>query len=125
MLDTKKLAADLSSKINYQPTYDWLLVKPLKPVMVTKLVPVAPKQTMGSIDEAENSQPTEPTKQKVEANIAKGVIIKLGTEYEKTNPEGLEVGDVVLFPNRAGVAFELLKDSRLLRRYEIIGRERV
>jgi hypothetical protein len=125
MLDTKKLAADLSSKINYQPTYDWLLVKPLKPVMVTKLVPVPPKQTMGSIDEAENSQPTEPVKQKVEANIAKGVIIKLGTEYEKTNPEGLEVGDVVLFPNRAGVAFELLKDSRLLRRYEIIGRERV
>lgn len=122
-MDTKKLAADLSAKINYQPTYDWILVKPLKPIMVTKLVPTAPNQPFTTVEDAEKAEPTEPKKQKVEANIAKGVILKLGTEYEKNNPEQLEVGDVVLFPSRAGVPFELLKDSKLVRRYEIIGKE--
>ena len=119
---TRTLALDLASKIKYQPTYDWLLVKPLKPVMITKLVPQPPARPATTADEAERSEPTEPIKQKVEANVSKGIIIKLGTEYATTNPEGLQVGDVVLYPSRAGVAFELLKDSRLLRRYEIVGK---
>ena len=123
MIDNKKLAEELSSKIAYQPTHDWLLVKPLKPVMIKKLVPVAPVQTLNSIEEAENAEPTVPQKQSVEANVRKGIIIKLGTEYHNINPEGLAVGDTVLFPKAAGVPFELLKDSRLLRRYEIIGRQ--
>jgi co-chaperonin GroES (HSP10) len=124
MIDNKKLAVDLSNKINYQPTYDWLLVKPLKPVMITKLLPVPPAKLPESVEEAETTEPTTPQKQRVEANVNKGIIIKLGTEYQKTNPENLEVGDVVLYPRNAGVSFELIKDSRMLRRYEVIGVER-
>jgi len=125
MVDNKKLALDISAKINYQPTYDWLLVKPLKPVMITKLLPVPPAKLPESVEEAETTEPTTPQKQRVEANVNKGIIIKLGTEYQKTNPEGLEIGDVVLYPRNAGVSFELIKDSRMLRRYEVIGVEKV
>jgi co-chaperonin GroES (HSP10) len=121
MVDNKTLALELSAKILFQPTDDKLLVKPLKPTMITKLVPVAPNQTFNGVDEAEASEPTAPSKQKVEANIAKGIILKLGTDIIKNNPEGYEVGDVVYYPKMAGMNFELLKDSRLLRRYEIVA----
>lgn len=121
MVDNKKLALDIASKIDFQPTDDRILVKPMKPVMITKLLPTAPKVEPKSIDEAEQAEPTEPSKQRVEANIQRGVVIKLGTEYLKNNPEGLDVGDVVYFHRMAGMPFELLKDSKLLRRYELLA----
>lgn len=117
----RELAMDISNKIEFIPTDDRILVKPLKPVMITKLLPTAPAQQPKSIEEAENSEPTEPTKQKVEANIMKGIIIKLGTEYQKVNTDNYEVGDVVFFHRMAGIPFELLKDARMLRRYELLG----
>jgi co-chaperonin GroES (HSP10) len=122
MIDQKKLAVDLSNKIAYQPLLDLLLVKPLKPVMITKLVPVPPVNAARNLADAETQEPTEPQKQKVEANIRKGIVLKLGTDYATNNPAGLEVGDVVLYPTYAGLAFELLKDARLLRRYDVVGK---
>jgi len=122
-IDNKKLAQDLSAKISYQPTDDRILVKPLKPIMITKLVPIPPKQAASNIDDAENQEPTTPQKMRVEANIRKGIIIKLGTEYETNNPQGYEIGDVIMYPNFAGFPFELLKDSRMLRRYEVVAKE--
>jgi hypothetical protein len=122
MADNKKLALSLMSKVDFVPTDDRILVKPLKPTMITKLLPTAPKALPTSADEAETMEPTEPTKQKVEANVLKGVILTLGAAYEESNPEGFEVGDVVYFHRMSGMPFELLKDSRLLRRYEVLGK---
>lgn len=124
MSDNMTLALSIAEKLAYTPTDDRLLIKPLKPVMITKLLPVAPKNQPGSLDEAEAQEPTEPQKQRVEANILKGIILKLGTEYEKNNPEGYEVGDVVYFHRLGGMPFELLKNSRLLRRYEVVAIEK-
>ena len=127
MVDNKKIALDLASKISFVPTDDRILVKPLKPVMVTKLVPVPPKEQPKTLEEAEQQEPTQPEKRKVEANMQRGVIIKLGDDYQAESDIrhlGLEVGDVVIYPRMAGVAFELLKDSRLLRRYEVVALER-
>ena len=121
MIDNKILATELAAKIDFEPTDDRILVKPLKPTMITKLLPTAPKVMPNSAEEAEKMEPTEPTKQRVEANIYKGIILKLGTEYDKNNPEGFEVGDTIFFHKQAGVPFELLKDSRLLKRYEVWG----
>jgi hypothetical protein len=124
MMDNKKLALDISSKILFTPTDDRILVKPLKPTMITKLLPTPPAIEPQSVEEAENAEPTQPTKQKVEANIMKGVIIKLGAEYDKVNTDNYEVGDIVFYHRSAGVAFELLKDARMLRRYELMGLEK-
>ena len=131
MTDQKQLAMDLSAKITYEPMDDRILVKPMKPVMITKLVPTPPKDgtiEATTLDEVEKQEPTDPTKMRVEANIQRGVVIKLGPDY--TDPEtparlrNLEIGDIVIYPRNAGVQFELLKDSRLLRRYELIGKVR-
>jgi hypothetical protein len=121
MVDNKVLALDIASKVEFTPMDDRILVKPMKPTMITKLLPTAPKDLPKSADEAEGMEPTEPTKQKVEANIYKGIVLKLGTEYAINNPQGIEAGDIVFFHRQSGMPFELLKDSRLLRRYEVLG----
>lgn len=120
--DNKTLALSIMNKLDFVPTDDRILVKPLKPVMITKLLPTAPKVMPNSTEEAENMEPTEPTKQRVEANIYKGIILSLGYAYEENNPEGFEVGDTIYFHKASGMPFELLKDSRMLRRYEIVGK---
>lgn len=122
MIDNKTLALSIMRKLDYVPTDDRILVKPLKPVMITKLLPTAPKQLPKDADEAEQMEPTEPTKQRVEANIYKGIILSLGSAYEEANIEGFEIGDTIYFHKQSGMPFELLKDSRLLRRYEVLGK---
>jgi hypothetical protein len=122
MVDQHKLAEDIAKRLDFIPADDRLLVKPLKPTIISIMVPVPPKQDSKSIDEAEQSEPTTPQKQRVEANIRKGVVIVLGTDYAKNNPEGIVPGDIVFYHRQSGVAYDLLKDSRLLRRYEVLGR---
>lgn len=121
MSDTKTLAADIAAKITYTPTDDRLLVKPLKPVMVTKELPVVPKQ-QGAMQDIEETE-VKLEKRKVEANMRKGIVIKLGPDYAKSIEPTFGVGDIVIYPALAGVNFELLKDSRLLRRYEVVAYE--
>lgn len=126
MINNKVLAQSITEKIDFEPMDDRLLVKPMKPAMVNKLVPTAPRQDFGSVDEAEKSEPTEPQKQRVLANIQKGIVIKVGPDYtDEDVPEKLRniaVGDIVYYPLYAGISFELLKDAKLFRRYEIIGK---
>jgi hypothetical protein len=118
----KQLAIDISNKLEYQPMDDRILVKPLKPVMITKLLPTAPAVTAKSLDDVDKQEPTEPTKQKVEAIMRKGIILKLGKAYETINPDDLQVGDIVVYPVNSGIPFDLFKDSRLLRRYEVLSK---
>lgn len=122
MIQTKKLAADLSEKITYTPADDMILVKPLKPVMITKEVPVLDNEPK-DMDEAERTEPKF-EKKKVPANMQKGIVLKLGIEFEARNPNNLEIGDVVAFPSHAGQRFELFKDTIILRRYEVVAYER-
>ena len=128
MTDNKQLAIDISLKIDYTPTDDRILVKPLKPIMVSKLVPVPPMQAATNIDEAEKQEPTEPKKMKVEANVQKGIVIKLGSDFTDMElpkkMRNIEVGDIVYFPRNGGIPFEALKDSRMLRRYELLAVEK-
>jgi co-chaperonin GroES (HSP10) len=122
MIDNKALAQSISQKISFELLDDRILVKPLKPIMIVKELPAAPTQQPSSLDEAEQ-QETKLEKRKVEANIRKGIVIKLGPEYLNNNPSGIEVGDVVYYPAFGGVNFEAFKDTRMLRRYEVFAVE--
>ena len=119
----RELAADVASKITFTPTDDRLLVKPLKPIMVTKDVPVIEKAPK-SLEEAEQTE-AKFEKRKVEANMQKAIIIKMGPDYSREGsiPAPYGVGDVVIYPRGGGQACELLKDSRFLRRYEVVAYE--
>jgi hypothetical protein len=120
-MNTKEMALELSKKVPYEPADDRILVKPLKPVMLTKEFPVQPKTAPETLEQVESTV-VEYEKRKVEANTSKGVIIKLGVDYVNMLNCPYEVGDIVCYPRNAGIPFELFKDSRMLRKYEILGK---
>jgi hypothetical protein len=119
-MNTKEMAQDLSKKVPYEPADDRILVKPLKPVMLTKEFPIQPKEEPKDLEGIPEA--TQYEKRKVEANTSKGVIIKLGVDYVNMLNCPYEVGDIVCYPRNAGIPFELFKDSRMLRKYEILGK---
>ena len=43
------------------------------------------------------------------------------SEENKNNIHPIKIGSVVVFRDTAGLRFDLIKDSRLLRQYDILG----
>ena len=119
IIDQTQLAEDISAKIPYE-FLDNVLVKPLKPVMVEKefSTPISNEEAKKDANGVEAKDFTE-VKQ-VESDYRKGVVLKIPTAYEVK----FNVGDIVIFPERAGRYFDLLKDSRLVRPFDIIAIER-
>lgn len=124
MNDTKKILDSIKSKILFEPIDDRVLIKPLKYKMVKKTVRV-PEKVVNTIDGAEKEE-TKMIEQQdyVPANCQLGVVLKLSINTnllsEKDNKPFSE-GDIIVYPISAGIPFELFKDSKLLRRYEILG----
>ena len=62
----------------------------------------------------------------VDSDYRKGVVIKRPLYWEtREKPEAwnIEIGDVVIFRDTAGTWFDLVKNTRLLRLYDILGIE--
>lgn len=133
IVDQSALAESVADKIKFS-FLDYFLVKPLDPIKVTKEFskPVStgtPKKDENGV-EAEDFDDVETEVKEVDSDYRKGVIIKVPMYYsEPVDPEHptlrpLKVGDVVVFREAAGLRFDLLKDSRLLRQYDILGVEK-
>lgn len=133
MVDQSVLAEDVASKIPYE-FFDFFLVKPLDPVKVKKefSTPVAksePKADENGIEAQDFDEVTTEVKE-VNSDYRKGIVLKRPIYYEQMianeNQDGVEikVGDVVLFRDTAGSYFDLLKDSKIIRQYDIVGVER-
>lgn len=133
VIDQSALAESVANGIKYQ-FLDFFLVKPLDPIKVKKEFskPVAtgtPAKDANGV-EAQDFENVETEVKEVDSDYRKGVVIKLPMYYsEPVDPEHptmrpLSVGDVVIFREAAGLRFDLLKDSRLLRQYDILGVEK-
>ena len=133
VIDQSALAASVGNGIKYQ-FLDFFLVKPLDPIKVKKEFskPVAtgtPAKDANGV-EAQDFENVETEVKEVDSDYRKGVVIKLPMYYtEPVDPEHpttrpISVGDVVIFRETAGLRFDLLKDSRLLRQYDILGIEK-
>ena len=133
VIDQSALAESVANGIKYQ-FLDFFLVKPLDPIKVKKEFskPVAtgtPAKDANGV-EAQDFENVETEVKEVDSDYRKGVVIKLPMYYtEPVDPEHptmrpLSVGDVVIFRETAGLRFDLLKDSRLLRQYDILGVEK-
>jgi len=132
IIDQSPLAESLSEQIKYQ-FLDFFLVKPLDLVKVKKEFskPVStgtPVKDANGV-EAQDFDNVETEVKEVESDYRKGIVLKRPTYYERTDDETLKnrevnVGDVVIFRETAGLRFDLLKDSRLIRLYDIIGIEK-
>lgn len=129
-IDQSVLAQDVAEKIKYD-FLDFFLVKPLDPVKVKKEFskPVstnAPVKDENGI-EAQDFEDVETEVKEVDSDYRRGVVLKRPLYYNGSDVIGtsseIKVGDIVIFRDAAGLRFDLLKDSRLLRQYDIVGFE--
>ena len=127
IIDQGAVAQSVSDKIKYS-FFDYFLVKPLDPIKVTKefskpVATVAKKDSNGI--EAQDFDKVETEVKEVDSDYRKGVVIKCPTYYDEPGAKlHAHVGDVVIFREAAGLRFDLIKDSRLLRLYDILGVEK-
>lgn len=128
IIDQGSVAQSVSDKIKYS-FYDYFLVKPLDPVKVKKEFskPVSagtPVEDANGI-KAEDFDCVETEVKEVNSDFRKGVVIKCPSYYDEPGTKTYaEVGDIVIFREMAGLRFDLIKDSRLLRLYDILGIEK-
>ena len=135
-IDQSELANDVASKIPYEFS-DMFLVKLLDPIKVKKEFskPVtngAPKKDNNGI-EAVDYDNVETEIKEVDSDFRKGVVIKVPYSYTKSVDTDdtkysyimrVKVGDIVLFRDQSGIFFDLLKDSKLLRQFDILAVEK-
>lgn len=130
-IDQTVLAEDVSSKIKYE-FLDFFLVKPLDPIKVKKEFskPIStgtPVKDANGI-EAQDFDDVEVEVKEVDSDYRRGIILKLPIYYTNSDAiksyERMNIGDIVIFKDTSGLRFDLLKDSRLLRQYDILGVER-
>lgn len=130
MIDQSVLAEDVASKIPYE-FRDFFLVKPLDPVKVKKefSTPVAkgePKADENGI-EAQDFDEVKTEVKEVNSDYRRGIVLKQPVWYpadEMKENEIIKTGDVVLFRDTTGAFFDLVKDSKLIRLYDIVAVER-
>ena len=128
MIDQTPVAQSISEKIKYN-FFDYFLVKPLEPIKVKKEFskPVStgtPVEDANGV-KAQDFDNVETEVKEVNSDYRKGVVIKCPTYYDEPGAKmHANVGDVVIFRDTAGLRFDLIKDSRLLRLYDILGVEK-
>ena len=131
IIDQSPLAESLSEQIKYQ-FLDFFLVKPLDPIKVTKEFskPVStgtPVKDANGV-EAQDFDNVETEVKEVNSDYRRGVVLKRPIYYEVEDSKNtfipINIGDVVIFRDAAGLSFDLLKDSKLLRQYDILGVEK-
>lgn len=131
IIDQSPLAESLSEQIKYQ-FLDFFLVKPLDPVKVKKEFskPVStgtPVKDANGV-EAQDFDNVETEVKEVNSDYRRGVVLKRPLYYETEDSNrtliSINIGDVVIFRDASGLSFDLLKDSKLLRQYDILGVER-
>ena len=128
IIDQTELAQSVADKIKYS-FFDYFLVKPLDPIKVKKEFskPVStgtPVEDANGV-KAEDFNDVETEVKEVNSDYRKGVVIKCPTYYDEPGAKmHAQVGDIVIFRDTAGLRFDLIKDSRLLRLYDILGIEK-
>lgn len=128
LIDQSVLAEDVSKNIKYN-FLDYFLIKPLDPIKVKKefSTPVStgtPAKDANDV-EAKDFDDVETEVKEVDSDYRKGVVIKCPTYYDEPGAKhNAEIGDIVIFRDAAGLRFDLIKDSRLLRLYDILGIEK-
>lgn len=128
-IDQSVLAEDVSNQIKYS-FLDYFLVKPLDPIKVTKEfskpVPTGTPAKDENGIEAQDFDSVETEVKEVDSDYRRGIVLKRPLYYENSKDDlgvaEIKIGDTVIFRETAGLRFDLLKDSRLLRSFDILGK---
>ena len=125
-VDQSVLAEDVSKMVPYEFT-DTYLVKPLDPIKVKKEVPVPVVKEEKKDENGIEAQDFDEVKTEVkefDSDFRKGIILKVPLSMQNTQDTHtykFNVGDTVVFRDRAGIHFDLVKDSKLIKYYDIVG----
>ena len=130
IIDQSVLAEDVAEKIKYN-FFDFFLIKPLDPIKVKKEFSTPVDTTIRKDEdgiEAQDFKEVMTEVKEVDSDYRRGIVLKRPLYYDNpkssSNLSEINIGDVVIFRDAAGLRFDLLKDSRLLRQYDIIGVEK-
>lgn len=129
-VDQSLLAEDISNKIKYE-FLDTFLVKPLDKVKVKKefTKPVSdkkPKKDKNGI-EAIDYDKVETEVKEVDSDFREGIVLKVPYVYQQYMEKDdlsvmpIKVGDTIVYRDTHGAYFDLLKDSQMLKQYDIIA----
>lgn len=133
IIDQTQLADSISEKIELEFSRDFL-IKPLEPVMVKKEFdkPIAkdetPKKDENGV-EAIDYDKVEKEIKEVESDFKRGVVLKVPVEYTAQKADetygmsipDIKVGDIIVYSARASRWFDQIKDTQLLRAFDIIA----
>lgn len=131
MEENKVLAESVSDNIKYE-FFDYYLVKPLDPVKVMKKVstPVSKGASEKDGVKAEDYSEVKTEVVEMDSDFTKAVVLKLPTNYQAYNTEegdaknisNIQIGDIVVYRATAGMYFDLVKDSKLVKHWDIIAK---
>ena len=118
------MAESVAEKMPYT-FHDCFLVKPLDKIMVKKEVTELPNnKQVKDIDGIEAVEGTPKTEVKeVESDYQQGIVIKIPSTYKETENKlmSIKIGDIILYKLTRTMPFDLLKDSRLIRYFDIVA----
>ena len=124
LMDQSQLAESVAEKIPFT-FHDCFLVKPLDKIMVKKEVTELPNnKPVKDKDGVEAVEGTPKTEVKeVESDYQQGVVIKIPSTYKETENKlmSIKIGDIILYKLTRTMPFDLLKDSRLIRYFDIVA----
>lgn len=124
LMDQSQLAESVAEKIPYT-FHDCFLVKPLDKIMVKKEVTELPNnkpvKDENGVEAIEGTPKTEV--KEVESDYQQGIIIKIPSTYKETENKlmSIKIGDIILYKQTRTMPFDLLKDSRLIRYFDIVA----
>lgn len=124
LMNQSQLAESVAEKIPYT-FHDCFLVKPLDKIMVKKEVTELPNnkpvKDKDGIEAVEGTPKTEV--KEVESDYQQGVVIKIPSTYKETDNKlmSVKIGDIILYKTTRTMPFDLLKDSRLIRYFDIVA----
>lgn len=124
LMNQSQLAESVAEKIPYT-FHDCFLVKPLDKIMVKKEVTELPNnkpvKDKDGIEAVEGTPKTEV--KEVESDYQQGVVIKIPSTYKEIDNKlmSVKIGDIILYKPTRTMPFDLLKDSRLIRYFDIVA----
>lgn len=110
-----KLVESVAKSVKYKFEKDFL-VKPLDPVMIkktyTEQIPNGKKD-----EEGNNLYDTKDTVKEVESDFEKGIVLSIPHVYDGS----ITLGDTVVYPKKFAKEFDLFKNSKLVKPYDIVA----
>lgn len=123
-VSNETLANTINEKVGYEFA-QMILVKPMEVEKVFKTLTV-PEPSGEKDEEGEDIMQMTIKQVETESLLRKGVVLAIPTSM--TAVEGkvagmqINVGDIIVYPNKRSIDFDLFKDSQLVPNYEVLAK---